>query len=60
VIGLFLIVEMPHACNEWSVALAFCPHDGFMLRFVRTQYVIGMVLDDIVVNVGIKSFIPSG
>jgi hypothetical protein len=47
----FSFVEMPHARNEWSVALAFRPHNRFMLRFMRTKNVIGMIFNDVVVDV---------
>ena len=47
-IRFFLVVEMPNASNERGMALSFRPPNRFVLRLEGGEYVIRMILDDIV------------
>jgi hypothetical protein len=41
---------MPNAGNERRMALSFCPPDRFVLRLEGGEYVVRMILDNIVVD----------
>ena len=47
-IRFFLVVEMRNASNERGMALSFRPPNRFVLRLEGGEYVIRMILDDIV------------
>jgi hypothetical protein len=50
VIGFFLVVDMAYASDMRRMAVLFRPVDGFVLRFERGEYVIGVVFDHIIVD----------
>jgi hypothetical protein len=47
VAGNFLVVEMPDAGDERSMAVPFRPSDGFLLGVAGFEHVAGAVFDDI-------------
>jgi hypothetical protein len=51
VIGLLLVIQMPHTGDKWVVTLAPRPIDCFSLRPKGSEGVVGMVFDDIVIDV---------
>src|SRR5579863_5481891 len=50
VVRSFLVVELPNASNMRHVPILLRPRDSFVLRLVRGEYVIRMILHHIVVN----------
>jgi hypothetical protein len=50
VIGFFLIVQVPDACDMRNMAPAFRPVDRFVLGFESAERMVRMVLDDIVLD----------
>jgi hypothetical protein len=50
-IGLFLIVQISDASDKRRVAVTFGPINCFSLRFEGAEDVIGMIFDDIIVDV---------
>jgi len=52
VIGFLLIVEMPNAGDMRCMAVLLCPIDRVSLSFERGEWVVGVVFDYVVVNVG--------
>jgi hypothetical protein len=49
-VRLFLVVQMPDARDKRRVTVTPGPLDGFLLRLESRQHMVGMVLDDIVVD----------
>jgi hypothetical protein len=50
VIRLLLIVQVPDVSDKRSTALAFRPIDRFSLRSEGAEHMVGMVFDDIIVD----------
>ena len=42
------VIQMADPCNEWTMTSRPCPVDRLPLRLMAAQYVVGMILDDIV------------
>jgi hypothetical protein len=51
VIRPLLIIFVPDTSDKRGVALTFRPIDGFSLRFEGGEHVVGMILDDIIIDV---------
>jgi hypothetical protein len=49
-IRLLLIIQMADASNKWGMALTLRPVDRFSLRFEGAECVVGMVFNDVVVD----------
>ena len=49
-VRLFLVVQMPDARDQGRMTVTPGPFDGFLLRFESRPHMIGMVIDDIVVD----------
>ena len=50
-IGFLLIIQVPHASNKRRVPLTLSPIDGFSLRFEGAEHVVGVVFDNIILDV---------
>ncbi len=50
VIRFFLVVEVANAGDKWVVAGLFCPLYRLVLGFECGEGVIGVILDDVVIN----------
>jgi len=50
-IGFLLIIQVPHASNKRRVPLTPSPIDGFSLRFEGAEHVVGVVFDNIILDV---------
>jgi hypothetical protein len=49
-IGLFLVVEVPHAGDKRIVPLTFGPINRFPLRRESAEHMIGMIFDNVIIN----------
>jgi hypothetical protein len=50
-VRLFLVVQVPHACDQWPMAVMPRPLDCFVLCFEGCEHVVHMVLDSFVFEV---------
>jgi hypothetical protein len=50
VVGDFLVVQVPDPSNERTVSLCLGPIDGFLLGAKYAKYMVGVVLDHIVID----------
>lgn len=49
-IGALLVIQMPYASNEGIMSVLSAPLNRFVLGLERSEYVINMVFDNIVVD----------
>jgi hypothetical protein len=50
VVGLVLLVQVPHPGDVGRVAFLFRPGDRFVLSLERREDAVGVILDDVVVD----------
>jgi hypothetical protein len=50
VVSLFLITQVPNASDQWRMAVLLRPFDCLSLRLEGGEDVVGVILDNIVVD----------